>query len=494
MGKRPLLVLALCVGGCDDTDEAGPLPVRTVSVVELDVRSIPRKSELTGVVGLYREEQIGFEIGGRITTVLDKGFEVRGPTYDEEGVLLRRGDCIAAMEGTRYGSQVGALQARLDAARRDLQAADAQVTLGRQTLERQKKILAEGAYDQAVAGLAARRASVRAAQQQLDSAAEDLGDAVLYAPYSGRVTAAHVAEGAVVSPGQPIVTLTLMDPVQVRVEVSAAHERDIQTGNLAIVYATDPSDPGKTVPVNAIVYEKSAVADGKLRTFRIDLITRNARYHQHAEDPELAGLPTSNEYLPVVREFQGEAGPLYVPSDAILEESGKTYVLRLPGVSFHGRAARDAVGVHRPEKLEVRLGDRYSSVVTWSFRSVVDDGTLAECDFVIRNPQPGFVDGIVMGRPQWLFRPRDLVPVEFNLAAAPEGFYVPLDAVVMIGSSLHVFRVTDAVARAVGVSVHDTIDDHRRVVSDALQQGDSIVSAGAHFLSDGQPVVVGGAR
>ena len=494
MGKRPLLVLALCVGGCDDTDEAGPLPVRTVSVVELDVRSIPRKSELTGVVGLYREEQIGFEIGGRITTVLDKGFEVRGPAYDEEGVLLRRGDPIAAMEGTRYGSQVGALQARLDAARRDLQAADAQVTLGRQTLERQKKILAEGAYDQAVAGLAARRASVRAAQQQLDSAAEDLGDAVLYAPYSGRVTAAHVAEGAVVSPGQPIVTLTLMDPVQVRVEVSAAHERDIQTGNLAIVYATDPSDPGKTVPVNAIVYEKSAVADSKLRTFRIDLITRNARYHQHAEDPELAGLPTSNEYLPVVREFQGEAGPLYVPSDAILEESGKTYVLRLPGVSFHGRAARDAVGVHRPEKLEVRLGDRYTSVVTWSFRSVVDDGTLAEGDFVIRNPQPGFVDGIVMGRPQWLFRPRDLVPVEFNLAAAPEGFYVPLDAVVMIGSSLHVFRVTDAVARAVGVSVHDTIDDHRRVVSDALQQGDSIVSAGAHFLSDGQPVVVGGAR
>ena len=73
------------------------------------------------------------------------------------------------MESARYGSQVGALQARLDAARRNLQAVAAQLTLAQQTLVRQKAILAEGAgaqqavddaqsaFDQATAQLAAQR-------------------------------------------------------------------------------------------------------------------------------------------------------------------------------------------------------------------------------------------------------------------------------------------------------------------------------------------------
>ena len=75
---------------------------------------------------------------GRVTTVRAEGYEVRGPAFNEQGDLDRQGDPIAAMGATRYGSQVGALQARSDAARRDLQAMAAQVTLARQTLERQK--------------------------------------------------------------------------------------------------------------------------------------------------------------------------------------------------------------------------------------------------------------------------------------------------------------------------------------------------------------------
>ena len=133
------------------------------------------------------------------------------------------------------------------------------------------------AFDEASAQLAASRAAVRAAEQQLEQATEDLGDAVLNAPFSGRITAVHIAEGAVVSAGTPVVTLTLMDPVQVQVEVSADDERAIKTGDRAIIYPKDPLQGGQRVPINGIVFEKGAVADPQLRTFRIDLIVRLTR-------------------------------------------------------------------------------------------------------------------------------------------------------------------------------------------------------------------------
>ena len=498
-----MFAVSMLLAGCgSDRPSERTMPTRPVTVIELAEREYARERELTGVVSLYREEQIGFEIGGRVTMVLNEGLEVRGPVFNERGELMRQGDPIAAMEGTRYGSQVGALQAQLDAARRDLQAVEAQVTLARQTLGRHLRIFAKGAgaqqlvdnaqsaFDQATAQRAARRAAVRGAQQQLTRATEDLGDAVLHAPFSGRITAVHIAEGAVVSTGTPVVTLTLMDPVRVQIEVSADNERALQTGDRAMLFPKDPFDADKRIPVNAIVFEKSAVADPQLRTFRIDLIARNLRRHIDDRDPELRGLPKSNDYLPVVREYQGEAGPLFIHTDAVLSEDGKTYVLRLPGVSFHAGAERSAVGKHIPERIEVTLGDQYTTVVNWNFRSVEDSGALTEGDFLILNPQPEYVNGVSIGRPQWLLRPRDLVPVRVNLSSAPIGFYVPNTAITLLGDIPTVYRVEDGVARATSVSLFETVDEYRRIQAEGLAEGTRIIVGGVHYISDEQPVSV----
>ncbi len=206
-----LISVFVIAGSCgQEAADETIMPTRPVTVIELSERDYARERTLTGVVNLYREENIGFEISGRVTTVLNEGLEVRGPAFNEQGDLIRQGDPIAAMEAIRYGSQVGALQARLNAARRNLQAVEAQLTLARQTLERRKTILAEGAgaqqavddaqsaFDQTTAQLAAQRAMVQEVTQQLDTATEDLGDAVLFAPFSGRITKVHISEGAVV--------------------------------------------------------------------------------------------------------------------------------------------------------------------------------------------------------------------------------------------------------------------------------------------------------
>jgi RND family efflux transporter MFP subunit len=506
MSKKTLtarVALTLLAGCGGDDGRPTTMPTRPVSVIELTERNYGRERELTGVVRLYREEDIGFEVGGRVTTVLDEGLEVRGPAFNEKGELVRKGDPIAAMEGTRYGSEVGALQAQLEAAERDLQAVEAQLTLTTQVLERKRKLVSESAgsqqalddarsaFDQATAQLAARRAAIRAAGERLARATEDLGDSVLYAPFSGRVTAVHIAEGAVVDAGQPILTLTLMDPVRVQIEVSADHERELRTGDRALILPKDPFDSDHKIPVNGIVFEKSAVADPRLRTFRIDLIARNLRRHVEDRNPELKGRPTASDgYLPVIREFQGEAGPLFVSTRAILIEDDKTYVMRLPGVSFHDGADRSAVGLHIPERVDVELGDEYSTVVNWNFRSIEDSGTLIEGDFLILNPHPDYAQGVLVGRPQWLLRPGDLVPVRFDLSRTTTGFYAPGKAITLLGGELNVFRVEAGIARATRITLHETAEEQRRIEGEGLSPGTQLVVGGVHYISEGQPVSV----
>ena len=497
----PLAVLTM-VAGCNSDAASSTMPTRPVTVITLSERDFSRERTLTGVVGLYREEKIAFEITGRVTTVLNEGLEVRGPAFNERGDLIRQGDPIAAMEATRYGSQVDALQAQLEAARHNLQALKAQVTFAKQTLQRQKTIRVEGAsaqqtvddaqsaFDQGTARLAAQRATVQAVTQRLHRAAEDLGDAVLFAPFSGRITKVHIAEGAVVNAGTPVVTLTLMDPVRIQVEVSADDEREIKTGDRAIIWPKDPLHGGQRKPVNTIVFEKRAVADPALRTFRIDMIARNLRRHVEELHPELAGLPKINEYLPVVREYQGEDGPMFVPVEGVLDDDHGSYVLRLPGVSFHSGGGRSVVGKHTPEKIQVTLGDQYTTVVNWTFRSIAPNGTLAEGDFIILNPLPGYVNGVAGGRPQWLIRPGELIPVQFSRSATKSGFYVPNRAITLVGGSAAVYVVEDGMATARPVSVHESFEEHRRIEGEGIVAGVSVVVGGVHYVSHGQPVTV----
>jgi len=502
LGFGYLLFFTFVGCGNETTENVTTMPTRKVTVLEITEQDFTQESHLTGSVNLYRQEQISFEVSGRVLAVLDEGIEVEGPAFDEEGNLVNRGQEIASLENTRYQIHVDVLQARLEAAQSDYQSTQAQHKLARQTLIRTKKILKQGAgfqqavddaqsvFDRTRAQLAARQANIEQVKEELERAFEDLEDTILRAPFSGRVTAIHVSQGAVVKEGTTVVTLTLMDPVQVQVEVSADDERQIQTGDRAIIYAKDPLKKGKAVPLNALVFEKAAVADPQLRTFRIDLIVRNQRRRVEQLYPELTGLPVATDFLPVVKRYQGEPGPLYVHTDTILKENEKTYVLRLPGVSFHSGAARSAVGKHVPEKIEVTTGDQYITVVKWNFQSLAESGDLVEGDFLILHPDSTFLDGVAIGRPQWLLRPNDLVPVQLFLWNTPQGYYVPVSAITLVEGKHAVFAVEDGIARVKTVNVFETYKDLRRIEGDEINIGTKIIVGGVHYVSDEQPVFI----
>lgn len=501
------LIAALVLTGCsgDPQDPAPAIKARPVTVLELEERDFARETRLTGSVSLYREEQVGFEVASRLLWVLDEGKEVEGPTLDENGRLIKPGERIAQLDDSRYRLQVNALRARLDAARYAMKDARSALKLARQTRDRQKRIFdedagslqavenAESRYERMAARLAEREAVIREIVETLHRAEEDLEDCNLLAPFSGRITRIHVSQGAVIEAGRPVVTLSLMDPIQVQVAVSADQDRRIQTGNRAILYPKDPIDPdGEPTEVNAIVYEKGAVAERDTRTFRITLIARNERRRVHQITPETQDLPVVSDYLPIVRRFKGEAGNLFVPVDSIYRDAGQSYVLRLPGVSFHPGARRSAVGKHVPDKVPVTLGHEYFTVIKWNFRSLEAGADLREGDFLVLEPKQEHLAGLAIGRAQWLLRPGELVPVRFLLDAAPKGLYVPMNAITMIDDKHVVFLAEDDQARMTEVTVHDLYHELRRIEGEGVAPGARVIVSGVHYVSDGQPVTIVG--
>lgn len=570
------LIFPLMLAACDElpgtTEPAAK--VQPVSIIRLRERDFTRETKLTGSVGLYRQEKIGFEVGARLLAVRDLGREVTGPSYDENGKLVREGDIVAQLDDRRYRLKVKALEARLrslkkeleaqkidldkvayanlDAARATFRVAETEltaagqlteegrieVTRARKELDRQKVLMrgaagrqkqldeAQAAYDRgrtrvaqfearlkargqaleakraevsvAEATIALKRAQVESTygkiaelEETLSEARENLKDTILRAPFTGRITAIHAVQGAVLTAGSAVATLSLLDPIQVHVEMSGDDDRRIRTGDKALLFPKDPIDPeGARLKVDAVVFEKDAVANPKTRTFRITMMARNERRKIEHLAPETRGLPLVEDFLPTARRYKGEPGPLFIPIDAIYVENGQSYVLLLPGVGFQDSSNRGVVGKHVPEKVKVNLGGEYLGVIKWRFRSITGSGPLKEGDFLVIGPKKEHLSGLAIGRPQWLLRPGELVPVRFVLDKTPRGFYVPINAITEIGGRAIIFTIRDGKAQAIQVSVQNTYGEYRRIEADALVDGLPVIHDGLHYVNDGQPVNV----
>ncbi|MCG8380049.1 MAG: efflux RND transporter periplasmic adaptor subunit [Proteobacteria bacterium] len=498
-----IIMTFLLISGCNKEPESEKKTsnTRPVSVISLEEKNFSREVSLTGSVNLYRQEKVGFEVSGRIFAVQELGIEVEGPAYDENNTIIRAGDVIASMDNTRYRLIVEALEEKLNAAYQTLKSTEATLTLAKQTLDRRQGIYDRGVgdkhsvdtaksqLDSTLAQKAQNEAVIREITENLKRAKEDLEDTKLRAPFTGRITDIHVTQGAVVEAGTPVVTLSLMDPIQVHVEVSADDDRRIQTGDRAMLYPSDPIDPNRNpIPVHALVYEKDAIADPNTRTFRIDLMARNERRRIDQVDKNTIDLPLVSEFLPVVKQYQGEEGDLFVPVDSIYFENGKSYVMTLPGVSFHAGSKRSAIGKHVPEKVEVNLGNDYFTVIKWNFRNLIQNNGLKEGDFLVVDPKKEHLKGLAIGRPQWLLRPGDLVPVNFIQDVSRKGFYVPINAISKKDNKHIVYIVINNKAQSIEVTLHDTYRELRRIEGKDLETGMQIIVGGIHYISNKQNV------
>lgn len=208
------------------------------------------------------EADLGFSLPGRIESV-----SVR------EGDAVARGEVLARLEAAELEARRAVAEAQADAARAVLAELDAgsrseevaqaraglraaveRVESARRDLDRARTLHAGGAISQEaleraetqyeVAGasvdqtreqlralesgprrerIAAQRAAVASAEAAIRQATAQLDNAVIRAPFDGRITIRHREPGETVQPGQPI--LTLMDPDDRWVRIYVAEDR-----------------------------------------------------------------------------------------------------------------------------------------------------------------------------------------------------------------------------------------------------------------------------
>lgn len=117
-----LACLCAC-GGEQAKRETGPAP-RPVTVIMTAMSQPETSGRIIGVAKPYRQDQIAFEVGGRVMIVEDLGKELRGPTLDDDDRVVagQEGEAIARIETTRYDQVLRAAELSLSSAQKGLAA------------------------------------------------------------------------------------------------------------------------------------------------------------------------------------------------------------------------------------------------------------------------------------------------------------------------------------------------------------------------------------
>lgn len=553
------VVLLVGLSGCSPAVEppAPAKPPRPVSTLTLTQTRPGVTAEVAGSVVSWKTEQIGFEVGGRVRRVIEPNETVEGRVVanHHKGKLLSPGTPLAELDDERFQIAVQSARAGIEIIRRQIEAVQidiaqrlpaeisaaeaerqrAELDLGRHRALVAKSATTQSQLDQAEAAmatteanlarskaeLASRQAELRSleaqalqAEQRLADEQRNLENTVLYSSFPGQVAATHIAPGSYVQPGDPAVTVQLMDPVLIEFELSAEASRGFQHGDSLRVRTIDQNK--QPHELYASVYMTDAAADPQTRTFTVRLFARNQRM-QMAPPPGFEGkqIARTTDLLPL------NLGPVLSGSEQLFAEEESIHhddegaflwkaVNRRLGEVAHGNNRLLEV-----EKLRIDAGSvSVPFLGNWNFTPVSvrsDQDFDPERDLIAGKliVEEGDADSwngkwMLYDRGGWLLRPGELVQVELSAHASAPGFYVPMNAIRHESGKTYVFVIDAAasdqpLARRVDVSVAPAdavlssqapLERIEPLQPDALVAGMQLVMRGAHYLTDGDAVVV----
>lgn len=184
-----------------------PLTVAGVQYQQQD--SYNRPTSYLGVVVAGRKATLGFEVAGQLSSAPPR-----------EGTSIEVGQVIAQLDLAAVQARRSTIAANLKQARAELELA--QLRANRQRDLQKSGAVSKEAYDESRLSAQAAQARVEAVSSQLVSIDIEVKKSTLVAPYSGVVADRFVYEGAIISPGTPVVQLLETRNQEVHVGVSAA--------------------------------------------------------------------------------------------------------------------------------------------------------------------------------------------------------------------------------------------------------------------------------
>jgi len=507
-------VLLIALAGCSKEAE---LPVaqepspRPVSVIKLRQTDPARSLAVTGVVGSWKTEDIGFEVSGRVNYVIEPELNVRAETDEAETDEAGSRQPLARIDDERYKSAVASAKAKIDSLVKQMTAAEiekngvvpaqvkaaeaakklAESDFGRAVEAFEAKAIPPAEYakyeadkDAAVAKVAQLKATLEArsadvaslaaqieqAQATLNDAELDLEDCTLYAPFSSQIAEVHVIPGGTVQRGEPVVTVQMMNPMKVEFEVSAERVRKMSYKDTLDVILTRPD--GSTAREEAIVYKTDAVADPSTRTFTITLLLKNHQIPAAIpDDVDASSLAKTRDLWKCIGGIIDDSDDYFIAENAICEDDKGQYLWKV----IETAEGRSRGPLFKVEKVRVTSGHKIRQFLgLWKFLDVVaDDPSTFDItqDRVVGKIE--LADGktefdgdtVLLDLKLWLLRPGDLAKVDLVDSQMPRGFYVPMDAINKKSGKDYVFVVEGDIVRRVEVSVADGPNTLKRIAA-----------------------------
>ncbi len=268
--------------------EALPRPVVTEIVSDLPAEA----REIPGVIVAHTEVRLGFQTLGRIVA---RNVDI--------GDRVRQGQLLAAQDPEYLADEVRAAEAAVAATQVQLSTAEA---TARRTSELARRNVATTAQsEQAERALATARAAADQARSELIRAQDAAGFASLTAPFSGIISGVHASAGAVVSAGEPVVTLSSDSDNEAVIDLPEAVISELDDQARFEVRLESSTRPG----TRARILRIEPLSDAATRTKRVHLgLDDGNRFRLGAL--VIATLDTSNRQR------------LSIPESAVLDTPG----------------------------------------------------------------------------------------------------------------------------------------------------------------------------
>lgn len=553
------VIIALLVG-CSSGKQESPdkkLP-RPVSVLTLKVTDPSGEERLTGSAGSWKTEELSFEVEGRVQFVIEPETDIDGKVFayqevapategdppEQKEIEISKGRELARIDSTRYELKVESALAQIETARQkhaalrteiakvvpaELETAKAELRFQDSELARNLPLVASGAVTRSeteriaanrekaaativqieaskeakIAELASLEAQVNEARQSWKDAQRDVQECQVFSPFKGQIAAVHVIPGAFVRAGQRVLTVQMMDPIKIELEVAADQSRRLTHKDRVDVVVS--LKDGETQHHKAMVYMIDPVADPSTRTFTVTLLMENEKVAAKVPD-ELRGRPVirTRDMWPFFAETMRERDIYLTEMKSIHEDDEGAFVWKITNGE---RTQEDSGRVLDTAKIRVTPGAlHFPFLDIWTFRQIaVNPGEDFDPEtdriageLIMPQGMAAPFDGgkILFDRPQWMVRPGDLVAVNLSGQPITPGFYVPMNVISEQSGEYFVHVVDSAgggVARKVKVNLFEAVNTSRRIEAAGdgeLTEGTQVIAQGTHFIVDGEPVSV----
>lgn len=236
--KQMVFIVLTCLslmsagcGGNDLTEADKEELVRPVRYIELETRTQSLSQRFTGTAAADRQAILSFKVAGTITRI---------PV--NLGDRVTTGTLLARLDETDFKIDLASARAGLKAAQADAKSAQTRVYTTRSNYDRVQKLYendsvslsefeqARGDYETALAQRQAAQSKITMETTKLWAAENQLLYTSLFAPFDGIVNNLVVDENEEISPGSPVLTLSSLGKMDVRLDVSDRYIADIRAG------------------------------------------------------------------------------------------------------------------------------------------------------------------------------------------------------------------------------------------------------------------------